>query len=314
MIPFLLRRVVWMLPTLLGVSVVVFVTVKLIPGDPVAAMAGPGATPEAVADLKARLALDSPAHEQYFAWLGHAVTGDLGESITHHQETRPLVWDAFVNTAVLTGLAALFAAILGVGLGVLGAVRPRGLIGRLCSATAVTAVSAPQYSVALVFMTYLALRTGWFPVSGMHSVGETGIADLLHHAFLPALTASLVCAGVLARMCRATLLDTMSEDFVEALRARGLPERRVVAHALHNTVPSLLTVAGLQLGYLVGGVVFVETVFSWPGIGLLVYQSISTRDLPVIQAGVLLTAVALVVANLLVDAARALLDPRLRKA
>lgn len=313
MIPFLLRRLAWMLPTMLGVSVIVFLTVTMIPGDPVAAMAGPGASPEAVADLKSRLGVDLPIHRQYASWLGHAVTGDLGRSITQHRAAGPLVWDAFLNTAILTGIAALFAVVLGLVLGALGAIRPRGPIGRLCSGAGVLAVAAPQYSVALVFIAYPALRTGWFPVTGMHSVGSSGLGDLLHHAFLPALTASLVCAGVIARMFRGGLLEMFSEDFVDALRARGLSERRVFAHVVHNTLPSLLTVVGLQLGYLVGGVVFVETVFSWPGLGLLVYQSISNRDLPLIQAGVLLTAVSLVLLNVVVDVARALLDPRVRK-
>jgi peptide/nickel transport system permease protein len=312
MIGFLARRLGWALPTLLGVSVIVFAIVKLIPGDPVATMAGPGASPDTVADLRSRLGLDDPVPSQYLHWLSHALTGDLGRSIAHQQSAGPLVWDAFLNTAVLAGIAALMAVVLGMALGALGAIRPRGLIGRLCSGGSVVAVSLPQFSVAIVFIAYLALRTGWFPVTGMHAVGSDGLLDLLHHAFLSALTAALVPAGVIARLFRSSLLDVLAQDFVEALRARGLSERRILLHAVHNTLPSLMTVAGLQIGYLLGGVVFVETIFSWPGLGQLVYQSISARDMPVIQAGVLVSAVVLVLLNVLVDALHALLDPRLR--
>jgi peptide/nickel transport system permease protein len=166
----------------------------------------------------------------------------------------------------------------------------------------------------LIFIIYLALRTGWFPVSGMHEVGDSSLVDLLWHGFLPALTACLVPAGVIARIFRAALLDVLGLDFVEALRARGLSERRVLVHAVHNTLPSLLTVAGLQVGYLLGGVVFVETIFSWPGLGLLLFQSISSRDLPGIQAGVLVSALAFVLINVIVDCVHALLDSRVRTA
>jgi peptide/nickel transport system permease protein len=171
----------------------------------------------------------------------------------------------------------------------------------------------PQYSVGLLLIIYLAAGAGLFPVSGMYNPGgDGGFVDLFNHLILPAVTAALVPAGIIARMFRSAVLDVMSMDFVEALTARGLSRRRVMVHAFHNTVPSLLTVAGLQIGYLLGGVVFVEAVFAWPGIGLLVYQSISQRDLPVIQAGVLLSALAFVLLNLLVDALHAVVDPRIR--
>lgn len=309
---FLLRRALYAVPILLGVSVIVFLTVKIIPGDPVAALAGPGATEATKDALRARLGLDQPVPIQYVVWLGHALAGNLGDSIAQHQAAAPLVWSAFGNTLILTGFAALFAVGFGLLVGGLGALRPGGPLGRLCSGLSVLALSLPQYSVALVFIIYLATRAGWFPVSGMYSTGGGGFGDLLWHAVLPAVTAGLVPAGVIARIFRASLLDVLGQDFVEALRARGLPPWRVLWHAAHNTLPSLLTVAGLQIGYLLGGVVFVETIFSWPGLGLLVYQSITARDLPVIQAGVLVSALVFVLANLLVDAAHALVDPRIR--
>lgn len=311
---FLLRRVAYAVPILLGVSIIVFLTVTIIPGDPLAALAGPGASPATRAALAQRMGLDLPLPLQYLHWVQHVVVGDLGTSIAKQQPARPLVVSAFGNTLLLTAFAALMAVVLGLVVGALGALRPKGLLARVSSALSVLAVSLPQYSVALVFIIYLAVRTGWFPVAGIHTTGQTGFLDLLHHAFLPALTAALVPAGVIARIFRASLTDVLAQDFVENLRARGLPQWRILVHAVHNTLPPLLTVAGLQVGYLLGGVVFVETLFTWPGLGLLVYQSISARDLPVIQAGVLVSALVFVLVNVLVDAAHALIDPRVRTA
>lgn len=175
-------------------------------------------------------------------------------------------------------------------------------------------ISAPQYSVGLILIVYLSAGRGWFPSGGMRDpTGVSGFGDLLHHLWLPGISAALVPLGIIARMVRSSMLDALSADFVESLRARGIPEWKVRWHAFHNALPSVLTVAGLQVGYLLGGVIFVEIVFSWPGLGLIVFQSISQRDLPVIQAGVLVSALAFVVINLIVDAVHGLLDPRIRR-
>ncbi|WP_331755763.1 ABC transporter permease [Streptomyces sp. NBC_01643] len=314
MIAFVLRRLLWTTVVLFGVSVVVFFTVKLVPGDPVAAMAGPGASPQALAGLKARLGMDHSLPVQYGHWLGHALTGDLGRSIAHHQTAAPLVRDALANTLILAGIATGIAVAVGTAMGAVSAVRPRSLLGRITAGTSVAAVAMPQYSVALVLVAYVALRTGWFPVSGMHTVGSSSLLDLLRHAFLPAMTAALVAAGMIARQFRVSLAEVLEQDFVASLRARGLSRRRVLMHAMHSALPSLLTIVGLQLSYLIGGLVFVEAVFSWPGLGLLLYQSISSRDLPVVQAGVLACAILLVLANIIVDTVHAAIDPRVRKA
>ncbi len=314
MIRFVLRRLLLAVPVLFGVSIIVFATIKIIPGDPVANLAGPGASQATKQALRERLGLDQPVPVQYWHWLTSALRGNLGTSIAQQQPARPLVFDAFGNTLILTAYATVLALLIGLALGAVAALRPRSIAGRLCSGASSVSLSAPQYSVALIFIIYLALRTGWFPVSGMHQVGQSGFGDLLWHGFLPALTAALVPAGVMARIFRAGLLDVLGQDFVEALRARGLSERAVMTHSVHNTLPSLLTMAGLQIGYLLGGVVFVETIFTWPGLGLLLFQSISARDLPVIQAGVLVSAFAFVLINVVVDSAHALLDPRVRTA
>jgi len=307
------RRLLMAVPTLLGVSLVIFITIKIIPGDPIAALLGPTGTPEARAALESRLGLNDPLPLQYWNWLTHAVTGDLGTSLSRRSDVTPMVVDALGNTLVLTFAAALLSIVLGVAIGALTALRENGIIARLGNAFALFAISVPQYSVGLLLIIWLAAGAGLFPVSGMHTAnGDGGFGDLLDHLVLPAVTAALVPAGIIARMFRSSVRDVMAMDFIEALTARGFSRRRVMVHAFHNTVPSLLTVAGLQIGYLLGGVVFVEAVFAWPGIGLLVYQSISQRDLPVIQAGVLISALAFVLINVIVDVLHGVIDPRVR--
>ncbi|MFN8075078.1 MAG: ABC transporter permease [Kineosporiaceae bacterium] len=310
---FLLRRIAASVPILVGVSLVVFITIKIIPGDPVASLLGPTSTPEARAALTSRLGLDDPLPVQYLSWIWHVLQGDLGNSIAKQTLVTPLVTDAFTNTLILAGFAAIVAFALGIGLGAVAALRRGRVSAAICNAFALFSISVPQYSVGLLLIIYVATGTGLLPTSGMYDpIGGGGWGDLFAHLVLPGVTAALVPAGIIARMFRSVVIDVMSMDFVDAMRARGLSERRILLHAFHNTLPTLVTIAGLQLGYLLGGVIFVETVFSWPGLGLLVFQSISQRDLPVIQAGVIVSALAFVIINLVVDAVQATIDPRIR--
>ncbi len=314
MIRFMLRRLGLAIPTLIGVSMVIFVTIRIIPGDPVASLLGPTGSPEARVALTKQLGLDQPIPVQYVKWVGKVLQGDLGRSISKQTSALPYVWDAFRNTLTLSGFAAILAIVGGISLGMIAATARRKLTSGLSSAISLFAISAPQYSVGLILIVYLAAGQGWFPTGGMQNpTGDGGFGDLLHHLWLPAIAAGLVPMGIIARMVRSSMLDAMSADFVESLRARGIPERKVRWHAFHNTIPSVLTIAGLQVGYLLGGVIFVEVVFSWPGLGLAVYQSITQRDLPIIQAGVLLSALAFVVVNLIVDTLHGIIDPRIRR-
>lgn len=309
------RRLISIVPILLGVSIVVFVVVKLIPGNPVDTLLGPGSTPAARAQLIHQYGLDKPLVVQYFVWLGHVLQGNLGQSIAQQQAAGPLVLNAMENTMLLSAVAFLLAAIGGAALGALAAFG-RGRASRAISAGLATfTLSAPQYSVALILVVYLGVKTGWFPTTGMYSAtGGHSLGALAHHIALPAVTAALVPLGLMARMFRSNLLDAASQPWVSALQSRGFSERRILAHIVHNALPSVLTLAGLQFGYLLSGVVFVESIFSWPGIGFLVYQSISSRDITVIQSGVLVSACAFVLINLAVDLFRGYLDPRVRPA
>jgi peptide/nickel transport system permease protein len=311
---FLLRRLLLAVPTVLGVSFVVFVTAKLVPGDPVASLLGPLAPPEARAELVEHLGLDRPWPVQFVTWLGNAARGDLGTAIHEPRTVAEIVASSFGDTAILALAGALIALVGGVVLGVLGAMFPKRLPGRLTSGLSVVAMSAPQYSVALLLVIVFAVQLRVLPAGGMSDpIDGGGTADLLAHLVLPAVSVALIPLGVIARMFRSALTEVLGSPFVEAMRARGLGPARLARHAAHNALPALLTIAGLQLAYLVGGVVFVETIFSWPGIGLTLYNAISTRDLPLIQGGVLVIAVTFVLINILVDAAHALVDPRVRR-
>lgn len=310
---YLVRRLLLVVPILLGVSLVVFFTLKLLPGDPVSSLLGPTATEQDRADLIAEYGLDEPLHQQYVTWLGNIASGDLGRSIARQTDVTPMVTDALSNTLILTGVAFVIALVGGLGLGAVGAFRRGKPSAAIASGISVLSLAAPQYSVGLVLMIYLGVQTGWFPTGGMYTAGRSQtLSDLAAHVVLPALAAALVPMGILARMFRAALLDALSQDWVEALRARGILRARILRHVVHNAMPSVLTVAGLQFGYLLSGVVFVETIYSWPGLGLLVFQSISQRDVAVIQAGVLVSALAFVIANLVVDVVHGLVDPRVQ--
>ncbi len=312
MIRFTLRRIAMVIPILFGVAVLVFTIVKLIPGDPVASLLGPTSTAEARAELTQLYGLDKPLPTQFFTWLGHTMQGDLGRSIARQTAVAPMVTDALKNTLILATAAFLISLVLGLGLGALSAFRRGRPSGTSASGLAVLGLSMPQYTAALILIIVFAVQLEWFPTSGMYSAnGSKSFGDLLHHLVLPAFTAALVSIGLLARMFRSSLLDVMGQDWLEALRSRGLSRRRITGHVVHNSIPPILTIAGLQFGYLLSGVVFVETIFSWPGLGLLIFQSISQRDYAVIQAGVLLSALVFVLVNLVVDIVYGWVDPRL---
>lgn len=310
---FLLRRVLLAVPTLLGVTAVVFATVALVPGDPVGVFLGPGAPAEARRELTERLGLDQPLPVQYAAWLGHALSGDLGISISGQRPVTQLLLPALGETLILTGAAFALVMVGGTLLGALGAVRPGGLPGRLSGALGTLSISAPQYSVALLLIAVFAVQLRWLPAGGTQDVfGGGGGLDLLRHLVLPAVAAALVPLGLTARVFRAALGSVLAGDLPDSLRARGLSRPAVLWHCAHNASPALLTIAGLQLAYLLEGVVFVETLFAWPGVGRLLYDALSARDLPLVQGGVLVVAVAFVGVNLLVDTAHAWIDPRVR--
>ncbi|GLF93043.1 ABC transporter permease [Streptomyces yaizuensis] len=312
---YLLRRLLLAVPTVLGVTLVVFLTATLVPGDPVTALLGPGAPPAAREELTERLGLGEPAPVRYAVWLGHLLRFDLGDSVSAQRPVAELLLPAAGQTLLLAAAAFVLVVAGGVLLGTVAALRPRTARGRLARGLGTLAVSAPQYSVALLLIAVFAVWLRWLPPGGTHDVlGSSGALDRLRHLVLPAVAAALVPMGLTARVFGAALAAVHTSDLADGLRARGLGRAAVLRHSLHNASPALLTIGGLQLAYLLEGVVFVETLFSWPGLGRLLYDALTARDLALVQGGVLLVAVAFVGINLLVDTAHALIDPRVRTA
>lgn len=308
------NRIALALPVLLGISLVVFLMLKLVPGDPATALLGPQAEPRDIQMLRQAWGLDRPIHQQYMTWLGHVLRGDLGLSLEQRLPVSILVLSRFKNTAILTFASIVVSCAVGLTAGVASATRPRSVIDRLTMLLALFANSMPAFWLGLVLILGFSLGLGWFPVTGMQSIREEGgFLDLLHHLVLPAVTLGGATTAIVARLTRSSLLEVIRLDYVRTARAKGLFEPRVVLrHALRNALLPVVTVVGLQVGFLLGGAVLTETVFSWPGVGLQLYRAISTRDIPLIQGSVLLIAVTFVFINLLVDVLYAYLDPRIR--
>lgn len=311
MLPYLVRRLLVMVPTLLGVSVVVFLSLHLTPGDPAQVILGPKATASSLAALRQELGLDQPVHVQYLRWLRGVVTGDWGRSIQLKASVLSLVWQRFQATLVLSAAALLIAVGAGVALGAFSASRAGTLADRAAIAVSLVGYSLPPFFLGIALQVVFGLRLGWFPVTGMLPPGGGGFRDMLPHLVLPAVTLAAGIGALLARMTRATMMDVFGQDHVRTARAKGLVERAVTArHVFRNALLPIVTVVGLQIGYVLGGAVLVEQVFSWPGIGTLAVNAILARDFPLVQGVTLVVATAYVFANLVTDVAYVLVDPR----
>jgi len=313
-IRYTLQRLLLLIPILFGVSLIVFLMMALIPGDPAEAILGSYATPENVEKLRRDLALDRPLHEQYVTWIGNVVQGDFGTSYSLNRPVLDELLDRLGPSLLLAGSAFILCVLIGLGAGIASAIRQNEWPDRLISFFVLIGISTPSFWLALLFVTLFAVHLHWFPASGMFSIlGEQNLPDLIWHLILPALTLSLVAAGVVARLMRTNMLEVLRQDFVRTARAKGMNEKRVVGrHALRNAIVGMIPVLGIQAGFVIGGAVYVETVFQWPGIGRMLVQAIETRDILLVQGGVLLLSAGYVLLNLLADVLQHLLDPRLR--
>ena len=311
---YVLGRLVSAVPVLFGVSIVIFLLMKLIPGDAAQVLAGPTATREEVELIREGLGLNEPLHVQYARWLGRALRGDFGRSIELRAPVTTMVLERFKNTAILASASMLLAVLLGVSAGVLSATRPLSAFDRLAMVTALFGNSMPTFWLGLVLILVFSLGLGAFPSNGMYDIRSAGgAADLLHHLVLPSVTLAGVSAAILARVTRSSMLEVINREYVTTARAKGLADGRVIwGHALKNAMLPVVTVMGIQMGYLLGGSILVETVFSWPGLGLQLFRAISSRDLPLVQGGVMLVSAVFVFLNLAVDLLYAFLDPRVR--
>jgi ABC-type dipeptide/oligopeptide/nickel transport system permease component len=305
---FILFRLVGSIPVLLGVVIAVFLMVRLVPGDPVKILTGGGArvTQEQQDALRHQLGLDRPLPVQFVNYLGDLAKGDLGTSYRSKRPVTVEIRDRIPNTAKLAACALLITVVAGILTGVIAATHKGSPIDLFTMFVATIAVSVPGFWFGLMLILFFAVRLGWLPVSG---------ADSWKSLILPAATLGLRSSAVLARVTRSTMLDVLSQDFVRTARAKGLRERVVTyRHALRNALIPIVTLVGLELGGLLAGAFIVETVFAYPGMGLLGIQALQMRDFPLIQGIVLVTATVYVVANLLVDVLYGVLDPRIRYA
>lgn len=304
MLPFILRRLWAGVPVLFGVSLITFILMHIVPGDPVAAMFEKRADPETIARIRHEMGLDRPLPIQYADFLFKAVQGDLGQSFRTKQPVTEMIRGALPATMKLTGVAALVSLVLGIPAGVISALKRNTWIDYMSAVTTLSFISAPIFWVAIIAQILFGLKWDLLPISGF---------ETWQHMILPATVLGARYAASLARYTRASMLEVLGQDYVRTARAKGLRDRNVVGkHALKNALVPVLTVVGLEVGGLLTGSILTESVFGIPGLGLLTIQGINFRDFPVIQGNVLFTATIFVVVNILVDIAYSFVDPRIR--
>ena len=317
MLLYIFRRIAYAVPIALAVSLVCFMLVHIAPGDPVNAIVPPDAPQEVVEQIKHEYGLDRPLPVQFGLWLSHVALGDLGRSLA----TGRSVWSdlsvALVNTLRLAAVASVIGFTLGLLLGALAGTLRGSAVDRLATGFAVASVSVPHYWLGMVMVVIFSVKLGWLPAMG---AGSGGTADWswnwghMRFLILPAVTLSVIPMGIVTRTVRGIVAEVLGQDFVTTLRGKGLLRGGILLHVARNAAPGALAVMGLQLGYLMGGSILVETVFSWPGTGLLLNSAIFQRDIPVLQGTILVLALFFVALNLLVDVVQTTLDPRIKRA
>lgn len=311
--PFLVKRLFYMVLTAFVVSIIVFCVTQLLPADAAVMILGENATPEAMKALTARLGLDRPAPVQYLDWLGGVLRGDFGVSLRTGQPVGPTILDAFGRSAMLAALSLIVVSVIAIPLGVIAAAN-RGKVADLgVSVVSYLGISLPEFVLATLLLAWLAgPSVGWFPASGYASPWDSPL-DALHHMALPVITLSIILMAHISRMVRSEMVDTLDSEFVRAARLRGLSRRQVLyKHALRNSMLPAITIIALDIGYLIGGVIVVEEIFAFPGVGRQLILAIQNRDLPMLQAGVLVMSMTYAMANLAADLTYAALDKRIQ--
>ncbi|MBY3235395.1 ABC transporter permease [Rhizobium laguerreae] len=317
MLQYSLRRLIIGIGMLVALSILIFLLLRLTPGDPIDAYIDPNLpmSPSDLADLRRSLGLDQPLPVQYLGWLQQALTGNLGYSIKRlDQPVLGLVLSRIGPTVLLMGTALAFAIVAGITCGVIGAVRRNSLADLSLSVVALAGISSPAFLSALIGLYIFSVRLHWMPSGGMLTPGEEfSVGDLLHHLILPAALLSVAQAALIMRYMRASVLEVLNQDYVRTARAKGVREFWVVSkHALRNALLPIVTLIGSTIGLAIGGAIFIESVFNWPGMGLLLVDAVQTRDYPVIMGATLVIGACVIVVNLLTDITYAVVDPRIK--
>lgn len=312
MLRFLFKRIVATIPVMCIVAVCVFLLLRLTPGDPAAIIAGDAASPESLEKIRITMGLSEPLPVQFLLWARHVLEGDLGQSYFYKAQVSELIAHRLEPTLALSLLTIVFAVLVAVPLGVMAAWRQGGLLDRALMGFSVLGFSIPVFVLGYALIWFVSLKLGWLPVQGYRRLGD-GFGPFLHHLLLPAFTLSIVYIALIARVTRASVQEVLSQDHVRTARAKGLPERRVlVAHALSNAAVPIITVIGIGVALLIGGVVVTESVFGIPGLGRLTVDAVLARDFPTVQGVILFFSAVYVFVNLLVDLSYVFFDPRIR--
>ncbi len=312
MLKFLFRRLLSTLPVLLIVAVLVFLMLRLTPGDPAAVLAGDAASTEQIAQIRTNLGLDRSILEQFLIWSGDLLGGNLGQSYYYKTEVTTLISQRIEPTLSLALITITLAVSLAVPLGVVAAWRFGGWLDRALMAFSVLGFSVPVFVTAYMLIWLVSLKLGWTPVQGYKRLAD-GVGPWLYHLILPAITLSVIYIALIARVTRASVLETLGEDYIRTARAKGLPEKQVLLrHALANAAVPIVTVIGIGVALLIGGVVVTESVYAIPGLGRLTVDAVLARDFPTIQGVILLFSFVYVLVNLLVDLSYVFFDPRIR--
>lgn len=309
---FVANRLLSVIPVLATVAIVVFLMLRLTPGDPAAAIAGDSATAEQVAEIRAKLGLDQPIAAQFVIWAGRALRGDLGESFFFKKPVTTLIGQRIEPTLSLATTTIILAVLIAVPLGVFAAHRQGSVLDRCLMGFSVLGFSVPVFVVGYLLIYVFAIKINLLPVQGYRRISEN-VGDWAAHLVLPSLTLAVIYVALIARMTRASVIDVLTEDYIRTARAKGLTNRAIlVRHALKNAAVPIITVIGIGIALLIGGVVVTESVFNIPGLGRLTVDAVLARDYPVIQAIILLFSYAYVHINLLIDLTYSFLDPRIR--
>ncbi|GJE37930.1 ABC transporter permease [Methylobacterium persicinum] len=317
MLLYILKRLVTVTPVAFGVSVVCFLLVHLAPGDPLSAVLPADATQQTIDEMRSAYGFDKPLPVQYAIWLWHVLHGDLGVSIATGRPVAQEVGRAVVNSLILASVATLIGFTFGTFFGFVAGYKRNSLLDRAASALSVFGVSVPHYWLGMVLVIVFSATLGWLPPTGAGPDGSGNWRPDIEHLryiILPTVTMAVIPMGIIARTVRALVADILGQDFVEALRAKGMSEFGVFKHVVRNAAPTALAIMGLQLGYLLGGSILIETVFAWPGTGFLLNAAIFQRDLPLLQGSILVLAMFFVALNLIVDVMQTALDPRIERA
>ncbi len=311
---YILFRLISAIPVILGITVIVFLIMAMIPGNPAQAILGAYATPENVEKINRDLGLDRPLVVRYFIWLGNMLTGDFGRSFSLNRPVIDEILDRFSATLVLAGTALVICTVIGIVAGVVSAARQYSWADKAITFVVLIGISIPSFFLGMIMILTFAVRLKVLPVSGMYAIyGGGDLADLLQHLVMPAFALALVATGVVARLSRGAMLEVLRQDYIRTARAKGVGEVGVIwRHALKAAMVAIVPVIGLQAGFVLSGAVFIEVVFQWPGVGRMLVDAILKRDILLVQGGVTFVAACYVLFNIMVDVAQSLLDPRIK--